>query len=977
MSDPQELAKQIKALEAQLAALRAQQEEAPAGQRIEASDGSSISASPQVSANEITGSAFGSGNLVLHSISIAAGGVLNVGQPYADLPPDPAALREALITYLRTFLERYRYLSLQGITAASRQVPIALDAVFINVHTDRRIAESERLFATGRESNDERLAAILAGNARDAELDRWMAELFSAEERAMLRAAAKRGQLRTGNTIRNLVNRLSAPRTALELIRHYPALVLLGDPGSGKTTVLRHLALRFAFARLSAGDSDASPLPAELSWDGPLPLPVLVQLRGLAATLDRPPEGAGALLDFLEQRLRNDRLEPLARHLQARLEEGGVIVMLDGLDEIADDTRRAWAAQAAALFQSRFPRSRVVLTSRIYAYRDRCELPPPFQVVTLQQLDPGDQDNFIQRWYRAALLVGSAMIDAEQESVAVERARDLVVALERRPRLREIGGNPLLLTLMALVQQGRYRLPQQRARLYEECLLLLLEQWEQRLDERSGLAATLGIPDQTDRLALIQPVAYQLQATGREEASQSEVREWLTRRFLTLAQNDVSRADALIDRFLAFLEGRSGLLIARDIHDRYAFPHKTFQEYLAARDLIYREVARREVTAKRHNPTWREVILLVVGHQVASGRPLEAVQLGHDLLKADPVGTVEHDRGVVLAGEVLEELGDLLEEEGAALRGKVVPALVAIIEHGHLSSKERVEAAHLLGRLGDPRLPLPEQDAYWCNIEPGVFWHGDDREKAPLRQVELHYGFRIARYPVTNAEFQHFIKDGGYHERRWWTEQGWKYIEPGGQRWYEGEEQRITLPLLWHDSQYNGATQPVVGVSWYEAVAYCNWLTARGHHAGWLPERDIIRLPTSLQWERAARGTDQRRYPWGDDPPTPEHANYDETQLGAPAPVGCFPVGAAPCGALDMAGNVFEWTASEYGKEDEFTAQHDFELRDRISLPGGSWPAPVEYLCCGFQDWGNPYDGDFGQGIRVIWFRAPSIADNR
>ncbi len=138
------------------------------------------------------------------------------------------------------------------------------------------------------------------------------------------------------------------------------------------------------------------------------------------------------------------------------------------------------------------------------------------------------------------------------------------------------------------------------------------------------------MPDQTDRLALIQPIAYQLQVHGREEARQDEVRDWLMRRFLGLARNDGALAETLIETFLTFLEGRSGLLIARDIKDRYAFPHKTFQEYLAARELIYRgsQVMHEQVLAQRHAPTWREVILLVAGHLVASGQPQEGQGAG-------------------------------------------------------------------------------------------------------------------------------------------------------------------------------------------------------------------------------------------------------------------------------------------------------------------------------------------------------------
>jgi predicted NACHT family NTPase len=323
------------------------------------------------------------------------------------------------------------------------------------------------------------------------ELRQWFDELLNDDERAQLLSALGSAQSGSGTgdeKLERVKQRLLRPRTALELIRHYPALVLLGDPGSGKTTVLRHLAMGFAFARLQAAEGAEMAVEPELAWRGALPMPILIQLRRFAADLAGPPADAGPLLGHVEHLLAGDRHDALARHLLARLEDGSVLLMCDGLDEVADETRRTWAAQAVALFQSRFPRSRIVLTSRVYAYREPCLLPPPFQVATLQPLEPPAQDDFIARWYSAALLHGSGLASAEQTQAAEEKTRDLIAALGRRPRLREIASNPLLLTMIALVHQHRLRLPQQRAELYKECLLLLLEQWEQRPGQNAGCA---------------------------------------------------------------------------------------------------------------------------------------------------------------------------------------------------------------------------------------------------------------------------------------------------------------------------------------------------------------------------------------------------------------------------------------------------------------------------------------------------------
>ncbi len=251
----------------------------------------------------------------------------------------------------------------------------------------------------------------------------------------------------------------------------------------------------------------------------------------------------------------------------------------------------------------------------------------------------------------------------------------------------------------------------------------------------------------------------------------------------------------------------------------------------------------------------------------------------------------------------------------------------------------RLNAAALLGEVGDPRLlNVQTGDAplggYWCPIDAGPFWFGDDRQGA-LRQVTLPYAYRVGRYPVTNTEYRRFIEAGGYQQQQWWTENGW---QDKGSR---------TQPSYWDNAERNQPTQPVVGVSWYEAVAYCAWLTAQGQTAGWLANGDAIRLPTSLEWERAARGIDQRRYPWGNEPPDAERANYNDTGIGRPTPVGCFPAGAATCGALDLAGNVWEWTSTPYQEPELVEARKDFTQNTYVLLSYSYYNAELANLCCG------------------------------
>ncbi len=165
-------------------------------------------------------------------------------------------------------------------------------------------------------------------------------------------------------------------------------------------------------------------------------------------------------------------------------------------------------------------------------------------------------------------------------------------------------------------------------------------------------------------------------------------------------------------------------------------------------------------------------------------------------------------------------------------------------------------------------LPAPrttgDEGAEMVLVPAGEFWMGSDdgdSNTKPRHRVILD-AFSIDRQEVTNALYQRFMSATGR-----------------------------PAPAAWNDSKYNAQQQPVVGVSWHDADAYCRWAGKR--------------LPTEAEWEKAARGTDGRKYPWGDQWDA-SRANSDESRFGRPGEVGSHPTGASPYGAHDMAGNVRE-----------------------------------------------------------------------
>jgi formylglycine-generating enzyme required for sulfatase activity len=299
-------------------------------------------------------------------------------------------------------------------------------------------------------------------------------------------------------------------------------------------------------------------------------------------------------------------------------------------------------------------------------------------------------------------------------------------------------------------------------------------------------------------------------------------------------------------------------------------------------------------------------------------------------------------------------------------------ALVAqIIETPAAPFAERLRAAALAGKVGDPRIPVTSADwhdevarrnerfgaptGYWCYVRQGAYRIGGWEPKEQPATIQLP-AFWLARYPITVAQYAPFVAEGyGPDAERWWTPQGWQWKT----------ERKRTAPWGWNDPQYSSTNQPVIGVTWYEATAFCNWLTAQLSLAGY-----EVRLPSEAEWEVAAaydaKG-ERRPYPWGDEVPTPELAIYNASKLGRPAPVGCCPRGAAACGVLDMAGNIWEWIASSHKGypaqsgtliEDFTTNAYDVPLR------GGSYREKRINILCGARN--RPHPGFVNLDLRGV-----------
>jgi formylglycine-generating enzyme required for sulfatase activity len=792
-----------------------------------------------------------------------------------------------------------------------------------------------------------------------------------------------------------------------QLDRH-DRLVLLGDPGSGKSTFINFVALCLAgeilgldeanLERLTEplpqddGDEDKEPEPQP--WSHGAPLPVHVVLRDFAARgLPPPGERATArhLWDFIVGELDDAALGAYEKPLAQELLRKGGLLLLDGLDEVPEAKhRREQIKQAVEDFAGAFGKCRILVTSRTYAYQQQAWRLPNFEEAVLAPFETGQIRRFVDRWYaHITKLRGLHRDDAQGRAELLKRA---ITASERLQALAE---RPLLLTLMASLHAWRGgSLPEKREELYADTVDLLLDWWESPkvardaegnvVVQQPSLVEWLKVEDRDKVRDLLNELAYeahvgQADLVGTADVPESE----LVCELMELSRNP----DVKPKRLIEYLSRRAGLLVPRGV-GVYTFPHRTFQEYLAACHLVAYDFPDQVAQLARSDPNrWREVTLLAAAATTARGSDFALWALVDALcyrdLSEDEPQSEPDAWGALLAGQALAESAKLSEisKRNKTRFERVVTHLVRLIEEDELPAVERTTAGDTLSKLGDPRpgIGLREDgvpDIPWVKIPAGAFkmgthikdipslenrfsepeWYSYKRE-TPQREMVLPT-YYISRYPITNEQFTAFVKAGGYRDKRYWTDAAQE--EVWSKRGIQ-EQDRNKLREAPYDFNrpFNLSNHPVVGVTWYEAIAFCRWLTEQLHKKGELGPNKEISLPTEPQWEKAGRGKDGRIYPWGDKP-DPKQANYSDTGIGTTSAIGCFPGGASPYGVEDMSGNVWEWCRTKWGSSD-----NDLEGSSRRVLRGGYFDLTAFYMRCAFRYSINPgYQGN-NVGFRV------------
>jgi len=721
-------------------------------------------------------------------------------------------------------------------------------------------------------------------------------------------------------------------------------LVVIGDPGSGKTTLLKHLALKMA------NEPNA-------------PLPILVPLNALAEAR-RSQSTDHSLQSFFADYFasRAPGLNNLTELFNAALADGQAVVLLDGLDEVQADRQRlvekveAFAGEAAARGNS------VVVTSRIVGYRDAPLDSTGWALYTLLDFDQEAIDDFTGKWCLA--FEKSVLGDTpEARAAAGAERRSLLAALEANPGVERLASNPLLLTILALIKRQGVSLPNRRVELYEVYLKTLISAWgrSKSLDKTSvGVGPTI---DYASTVQVLGPLALWLREENPNAGivTEEQLLKQLTTHYLEDWGQPRGEARKSAREFLESVRRYSNLLLERG-PGRYGFIHLTFEEALAARGLVQKSQLQLEDSLsviRQHvaDPQWRETILLAVGvWGLVREQPRVAGEAVRAMLKMG-------QEGVLLAGACLEDVGESGLTRAAA--HDVRAALHAAHRERSWPPTAQRDAGFILGRTGW----VPDDLDRFIAIPAGMFLYGDEK-----RKVEITQPFAIAKYPVTNLQYEKFVEDRGYERKEFWSAEGWSWrtgaYDTKATEDYEKRQlanrppDKRHQPFFWEDRQWNNPLAPVVGVCWFEAEAYTNWLTKK--------EGQPFRLPTEEEWERAARHTDGREYPWGNkfDHKKLNSAHFwagkDELdwqkwfddkgyEQASTTIVGQFPEGESEAGLSDMSGNVWEWTNS----------WHDEKQIHRV-VRGGSWDNGDGSARCACRDGGAPVYFYGSIGFRLL-----------
>lgn len=726
------------------------------------------------------------------------------------------------------------------------------------------------------------------------------------------------------------------PETFTDAVSTITALrraVVLGEPGAGKTHTLRAIAKPLYTAALADPDAPI-PLMVKLgNWDGP-DQPFDAFLRGALGEL-------GAHLDEL-----------FAAHR--------AILLLDGLNEFPADQRAAKYPQVERFIKAH-PEAMAVVTCREADYPISLHL----SKVLIRPLDPPRIRDFARRALRAKgeaegdtffwKLAGGEVVKAiwakwEQAGAdfllfwtasEVPRKNPNIYAhtsgtenrlwrdaVRSTHSMLRLASNPYLLRMLLDVYiQFKGELPNNRGQLFDQFVNVLLKR--EKLAAIDDVTKVVTLTDEGRALlAGLQQVAFAMQM--RRTPPMPAGREGDMGAGTSL---DRATARSVLNDRLLYLAISTSILI---IDDEVRFSHQLLQEYFAARYMDGEIKAGRLRAADLwlwhrwwERTNWEEAAVLLAGLSSDDWPPVldwmaDANPEVAALCIARSGAHTPEEMKIRLRDKWLPRLTDRVSDPDPRARAAVGRAL-GLITIGDLPADNRKGVSVIV----HDGVKLPDID--WVTIPAGEFIYQKNKKYSMP-------AFQISRYLITHTQFQTFID----------ASDGWR-----NPQWWDGLAATAEQKSQPGDQAYKYANHPRERVSWYDAIAFTRWLSAKLGYA--------ITLPTEQQYERAARWKDSRAYSYGSEYDRAK-ANTEDTGIGQTSPVGIFPNGISVEGVHDLSGNVWEWCLNKYTSTDDTSLTG----RDLRVLRGGSWTSERSLARTTFRNKNAPHGRSRDIGFRVV-----------
>jgi hypothetical protein len=334
------------------------------------------------------------------------------------------------------------------------------------------------------------------------------------------------------------------------VLAKYRRLVLLGDPGSGKSTLLRYLLLKL----VQGSDAFASTFP-ELSEIAAI-VPLYMPLASFAEVVLSNAPGMRSLEDFLPIYLRDHYLSAYVQFIQAELERGNLLFLFDGLDEIPDASLRMNVVRHIEMFTQAHPANRFIVTTRIVGYKE-ASLSSEYQPYTLADFDEDQVRRFAQQWCPAyECWVNEAWESQHLKDAATKEAEKLFEATQSRPAVKRLAVNPLLLTILALIQRQGIELPSHRVELFELCAMTLIDTWVKAKGQSIKLS-------KNELIKILRPLAFWMhQHPAVGNIPEEELYDQIVQQLIDRSINKFE-ATKLAEQFLETVRGKTGILVER------------------------------------------------------------------------------------------------------------------------------------------------------------------------------------------------------------------------------------------------------------------------------------------------------------------------------------------------------------------------------------------------------------------------------